>query len=412
MSLKALSCNILRNSSPILSSEFVIIADKPKDNTLTGSVPGQDEASRYAYRVLGSSGYAGSGIDHYAFLVLSWRGYVVYSLLDMVYSSSLQISSNVFILVLELCLFASSSQVTLELLHLSSLKQLSAKSCNNYIKVGKTGSEARREQSPIAAHEEERQYTNMTRDKLYIQAEKEAIFLILTAPVTSKIESPSFKQSSSHEHCTTHKKQRDSQTITLNLSQFLRKTENPEQAQGYGYAKRTLGTPLLSILRAVFHSLSGAADWLEDTDEEIDEQELEAHYSYMAKIQMVSPADQVLLIPNVNSTKPRRKMMFCHVRHIPEATRIHKRYIFLEKDDSNVIPDSSNICTNDNQSIQTIHMLAPKCATYHGRSTFANPKYLKKAQSDKPRLYEIPYDTLIPGKNRFSPMGKDTVTLE
>ncbi|GJY48743.1 hypothetical protein Tco_0438699 [Tanacetum coccineum] len=42
-----------------------------------------------------------------------------------------------------------------------------------------------------------------------------------------------------------------------------------------------------------------------------------------------------------------------------------------------------------NQSIQTIHMLAPKCATYNGRSTFANPKYLKKAQSDKPRLYEI-----------------------
>ncbi|GJU74743.1 hypothetical protein Tco_1266148 [Tanacetum coccineum] len=26
------------------------------------------------------------------------------------------------------------------------------------------------------------------------------------------------------------------------------------------------------------------ANWLEDTDEEIDEQELEAHYSYMAKI--------------------------------------------------------------------------------------------------------------------------------
>nr|GFA21022.1 hypothetical protein [Tanacetum cinerariifolium] len=27
------------------------------------------------------------------------------------------------------------------------------------------------------------------------------------------------------------------------------------------------------------------ADWLEDIDEEVDEQELEAHYSYMAKIQ-------------------------------------------------------------------------------------------------------------------------------
>ncbi|GJV70927.1 hypothetical protein Tco_1490922 [Tanacetum coccineum] len=56
-------------------------------------------------------------------------------------------------------------------------------------------------------------------------------------------------------------------------------------------------------------------------------------------------------------------------------------------------------------------MLAPKCATYNGRSTFANPKYLKKAQSDKPRLYEIPYDTSDPA-NRFCPDGEETVTLE
>ncbi|GKF75149.1 hypothetical protein Tco_0224593, partial [Tanacetum coccineum] len=33
------------------------------------------------------------------------------------------------------------------------------------------------------------------------------------------------------------------------------------------------------------------ADWLEDTNEDIDEQELEAHYSYMAKIQKVPTAD-------------------------------------------------------------------------------------------------------------------------
>ncbi|GJV24897.1 retrovirus-related pol polyprotein from transposon TNT 1-94 [Tanacetum coccineum] len=64
-----------------------------------------------------------------------------------------------------------------------------------------------------------------------------------------------------------------------------------------------------------------------------------------------------------------------------------------------------------NQSIQTIHMLAPKCATYNGRSTFANPKYLKIAQSEKPCLYEIPYDTSDPA-NRFCPNREDTVTLE
>nr|GFD27801.1 hypothetical protein [Tanacetum cinerariifolium] len=32
-------------------------------------------------------------------------------------------------------------------------------------------------------------------------------------------------------------------------------------------------------------------DWIKDTGEEIDEQELEAHYSYMAKIQEVPTAD-------------------------------------------------------------------------------------------------------------------------
>ncbi|GJT03110.1 integrase, catalytic region, zinc finger, CCHC-type containing protein [Tanacetum coccineum] len=63
-----------------------------------------------------------------------------------------------------------------------------------------------------------------------------------------------------------------------------------------------------------------------------------------------------------------------------------------------------------NQSIQTIHMLAPKCATYNGRSTFANPKYLKIAQSEKPCLYEIPYDTSDLA-NRFGPNREETMTL-
>ncbi|GJS69910.1 retrovirus-related pol polyprotein from transposon TNT 1-94 [Tanacetum coccineum] len=64
-----------------------------------------------------------------------------------------------------------------------------------------------------------------------------------------------------------------------------------------------------------------------------------------------------------------------------------------------------------NQSIQTIHMLAPKCATYNGRPTFANPRYLKKAQSDKPCLYEIPFDTSDPA-NRFAPDREETMTLD
>ncbi|GJY41777.1 hypothetical protein Tco_0429047 [Tanacetum coccineum] len=64
------------------------------------------------------------------------------------------------------------------------------------------------------------------------------------------------------------------------------------------------------------------ADWLADTDEEIDEQELEAHYNYMAKIQEVPTAD------SGTDTEP------------------------LEQVDSNFIPDSPDMCDNDIQTDQ------------------------------------------------------------
>ncbi|GJS72395.1 hypothetical protein Tco_0705236 [Tanacetum coccineum] len=56
-------------------------------------------------------------------------------------------------------------------------------------------------------------------------------------------------------------------------------------------------------------------------------------------------------------------------------------------------------------------MLSPKCATYNGRPTFANPRYLKIAQSEKPCLYEIPFDTSDPA-NRFAPNREETMTLD
>ncbi|GJX69800.1 putative RNA-directed DNA polymerase [Tanacetum coccineum] len=104
---------------------------------------------------------------------------------------------------------------------------------------------------------------------------------------------------------------------------YARECRKPKRVKDYAYHKEKMmmckqaeqGVPLQAE----------QADWLEDTDEEIDEQELEAHYSYMAKIQEVSPENSSFL------TSPPYEHMY------------------LEKDDSNVIPDSSNICTNDNQ---------------------------------------------------------------
>ncbi|GKF77677.1 hypothetical protein Tco_0230147 [Tanacetum coccineum] len=63
------------------------------------------------------------------------------------------------------------------------------------------------------------------------------------------------------------------------------------------------------------------SDWLADTDEEIDEQELEAHHSYLAKIQEVPNADLGT-----------------------DMTLSHWN--------SNVTPDSLDMCDNDIQDDQ------------------------------------------------------------
>nr|GEV66007.1 reverse transcriptase domain-containing protein [Tanacetum cinerariifolium] len=64
-----------------------------------------------------------------------------------------------------------------------------------------------------------------------------------------------------------------------------------------------------------------------------------------------------------------------------------------------------------NQSIQTIYVLALKGSTSNGKPTFANPMYLKKAQSKKSCLYEILCDTSNLA-NIFTPDRKETLTLE
>ncbi|GJY35543.1 hypothetical protein Tco_0420921 [Tanacetum coccineum] len=208
------------------------------------------------------------------------------------------------------------------------------------------------------------------------------------------------------------------------------------------------------------------ADWLADTDEEVDEQELEAHYSFMAKIQEVLPADSDNTVEPLEDVQYHAEYnVFANERQHSEQPESINDTQVLEKDDSNVILDSSNMCNNDNQvdhndteylderllkekskvisdlkvkegkdidkmismekqlkflneivykrneSIQTINMLAPKCSTYNGRPTFANPMYLKKAQAEKPCLYEIPYDNSNLG-NRFAPDWEETITLE
>ncbi|GKD15849.1 hypothetical protein Tco_1205007 [Tanacetum coccineum] len=92
------------------------------------------------------------------------------------------------------------------------------------------------------------------------------------------------------------------------------------------------------------------ADWLVDTDEEVDEQELEAHYSYMAKIQKVLPADSDITAEPLEKVQYNDEYnVFPNERQHSEQPESINDIHVLEKDDSNVIPDSSNMCNNDNQ---------------------------------------------------------------
>ncbi|GKA42405.1 hypothetical protein Tco_0735065, partial [Tanacetum coccineum] len=95
------------------------------------------------------------------------------------------------------------------------------------------------------------------------------------------------------------------------------------------------------------------SDWLADTDEEIDKQELEAHYSYMAKIQEVPNAD------SGTDSEPLEQVQYDtgynvfanEIQHSEQSESISNTCV-VETGDSNDIPDSPDMCDNDIQNDQ------------------------------------------------------------
>nr|GFB67051.1 hypothetical protein [Tanacetum cinerariifolium] len=94
-------------------------------------------------------------------------------------------------------------------------------------------------------------------------------------------------------------------------------------------------------------------DWLADTNEEIDEQELEAHYSYMAKIQEAPTAD------TCTDSEPLEQVqndtgynVFANDLQHFEQSKFVSNKCLMETDNSNVIPDSPDMCDDDIQNDQ------------------------------------------------------------
>nr|GEW98107.1 hypothetical protein [Tanacetum cinerariifolium] len=102
-------------------------------------------------------------------------------------------------------------------------------------------------------------------------------------------------------------------------------------------------------------------EWLADTNNELDEQELEAHYMYMEKIQEVPtaysrPSYDAETLEKVHSNDDYN--VFANDRqHSEQPESINETYV-VEKIDIYVILDSSYMCDNEGQADQNdIHVI-------------------------------------------------------
>nr|GEY09900.1 hypothetical protein [Tanacetum cinerariifolium] len=271
---------------------------------------------------------------------------------------------------------------------------------------------------------------------------------------------------------------------------FVKECRKPKRVKDFMYHKENMllckqaeqGVPLQAE----------QSNWLADTDEEIDEQELEAYYIYIEKIQendqnaiecddnRVALANLIVnlkhdvdenkriqkklkksnasltqeltecksilaktsrtlgesnsirdscLVALQNKQTEFEKYKACNYRTV-DYDKVERRLnetlrllaqkdIDIKEEDRDIdkmismekqLKFLNEIVYKRNQTIQTVHMLAPKGPTFNGRPTFANPMYFKKAQSEKPCLYEILNDQSDP-TNSLVPDRKKTLTL-
>nr|GEZ61465.1 hypothetical protein [Tanacetum cinerariifolium] len=91
-------------------------------------------------------------------------------------------------------------------------------------------------------------------------------------------------------------------------------------------------------------------DWLADTNDKVDEQELEAHYSYMAKIQEVPTTDSDTDSEPMEQVQndAGHNVFANHLQHSKQFESVSNTC--LVADDSNVIPDSPDMCEDDIQN--------------------------------------------------------------
>nr|GEW95479.1 protein decreased size exclusion limit 1 isoform X1 [Tanacetum cinerariifolium] len=116
-------------------------------------------------------------------------------------------------------------------------------------------------------------------------------------------------------------------------------------------------------------------DWLADTDEEVDEQELEAHYSYMAKLQEVPTADSGTDSEPVEQVQNNAgyNVSANGLQHSDRSESVSHTCL-VETDDSNVIPDSPDMCEDDIQNKQNDERVMMSVALQNKQAEFGKYK--------------------------------------
>nr|GEW59197.1 RNA-directed DNA polymerase, eukaryota, reverse transcriptase zinc-binding domain protein [Tanacetum cinerariifolium] len=156
-------------------------------------------------------------------------------------------------------------------------------------------------------------------------------------------------------------------------------------------------------------------DWLEDTDEEVDEQELEAHYSYMAKIQEVPTADSGTEAEPVEQTKQTEfeKYKAFNDRTVDYGKLEYKLNEALgqlaHKD--TVIREGLKTKAYELSVVKEKHDELMKQSLLTKSHYEGLVKQKTKAQSEILCLYAFPYDQNTHA-NRIIPDGEETLALE
>nr|GEU89105.1 hypothetical protein [Tanacetum cinerariifolium] len=207
-------------------------------------------------------------------------------------------------------------------------------------------------------------------NKAHFKAEKEVIHMLLTGN-GDEIYSTVDSCNTAHEMWIALKGYNRVNLLTFKMSRLI--------------CSGNLRTMTIAGARETLGSQAEQVDWLEDMDEEVDEQELEAHYSFMAKIQEVLPTDLG------TDAEPLEKVQYDDEYNVISNEKQHSEQpdsinntCAVEKVDRNVIPDSLDILVEvclmplaiktQNDSFKFVHELK--------QEMFADLEYVKSLKKE------------------------------